>query len=112
MDDVVDFWIFMNKYENVLRKTGQSVLASVSTDSPDNCIDTVFLGTYNKNFSVAITLKPSKAQLKNHCDSNGKINEQKLYAFYRIVTYYLDFKQKERFNKIKKLRKFQVRYDH
>lgn len=110
VDDTVDFWIFMNKYENVLRRTGQSVVVSGCTDLPETSSRTVFQGSYNKNFSIALILKPSKAQLQNHCDTNGKIDEGKLAAFFKIVTYYLDFKQKERFNKIKKLRKFQVSY--
>lgn len=60
---------------------------------------------------MSLKLKPSKHQTtsNNFEDDDGKIvDERKVKIFMTIVTHYLDFKQKERFQKLKKLRKFQA----
>lgn len=103
VDDHADFWLFVTKYEALLRRSGQSILA-IQTETP-HC-DSVVPKNFCKTFMMNLRLKPSKHQ---NTDDDGKpIDEKKVKIFLAIVTHYLDFKQKERFQKIKKLRKFQA----
>lgn len=90
-----------------MRKTGKSFLKI--EEEPNYDKDEIFQSTYNKCFSVYLKLKPPKSmKLTANYEHDRRINEAKLKAFLVIVTHYLDFKQKEKFNKIKKLRKFQA----
>lgn len=108
VDEPSDFWLFLSKYEALLRRNGQSVF-SVQTDAP--LCDSLIPENFSKNFLMNLKLKPSKHQItpSNLEDDDGKpIDERKVKIFFTIVTHYLDFKQKERFQKLKKLRKFQA----
>lgn len=107
VDDPSDFWHFLTKYENLLRRNLQNVL-EIKTDTPH--VDSMIPKQYHKNLLMNIKLKPAKHQTecRNYDDSAESINEKKIKIFLTIVTHYLDFKQKERFQKLKKLRKFQA----
>lgn len=108
VDDPSDFWHFLTKYEGLLRKTGQSVL-KIQTETPET--NSLIPSIYSKNLLMNFKLKPSKNQLNasNIDDEDAKkIDESKMKIFFTIVRHYLDFKQKERFQKLKKLRKFQA----
>lgn len=106
VDEVADFWIFLNKYESLLRRTGQSIL-SIKTD--EDPTELVIPRTYNKNFFISLKLKASKNHsTASNYEEDRSIDDNKLKIFLTIVTHYLDFKQKERFNKLRKLRKFQA----
>ena len=105
VDDPNDFWLFLSKYEALLRRSGQSVLA-IKTDVPHTS-DTI-PKEYHKNYLINLKLKPSKNQTGSFNDDGKTVDETKVKIFLIIVTHYLDFKQKERFQKLKKLRKFQA----
>ncbi|XP_037036273.1 probable ATP-dependent RNA helicase DHX34 isoform X2 [Bradysia coprophila] len=79
--DPKDFWLFLGKYENLLKRSGQCILPIP--------VATELLGRL-----------PSYQR--------SEVTELKLGQFLQIVTHYLDFKQKERFTKLKKLRKTQA----
>lgn len=105
VDDASDFWLFLAKYEGLLRRNGQSVLAiqteATSSDSKE----------FSKSFLMNLKLKPSKHQTgSSNLEDNERniIDDKKVKIFLTIVTHFLDFKQKERFQKLKKLRKFQA----
>jgi ATP-dependent RNA helicase DHX34 len=108
LDDPSDFWMFLNKYEQVLRNSGQNIL-EISTDMPSSI--TAIPNTFHKNYHIHFKMKASKNQIKAiKCDDKLKsINDKKVIIFITIVKHYLDFKQKERFHKLKKLRNFQKR---
>ncbi|KAL7030559.1 hypothetical protein ACKWTF_006707 [Chironomus riparius] len=106
VDDPSDFWRFLTKYENLLKRNLQNVL-EIQTEAPSN--ELLIPKTYNKNFLMNFKLKPSKHQLESRSyeDKDRSIDDKKIQIFLTIVSHYLDFKQKERFAKLKKLRKFQ-----
>lgn len=106
VDDPSDFWHFLTKYENLLKTNLQNVL-EIKTETPLN--DLLIPKVYNKNFLMNFKLKPAKHQLesRSYDDNDSSIDEKKIDIFLTIVRHYLDFKQKERFAKLKKLRKFQ-----
>lgn len=105
VDDPSDFWLFLSKYEALLRRSGQSVLA-IKTDIPHT--SETIPKEYHKNFLMNLKLKPSKNQTGSFNDEGKTIDESKVKIFLIIVTHYLDFKQKERFQKLRKLRRFQA----
>lgn len=105
VDEPSDFWLFLTKYEALLRRTGQSVL-TIKVEVPST--HSVIPSEYNKNYLMNIKLKPSKNQTASFTDEDKSIDEKKIKIFLTIVTHYLDFKQKERLQKLKKLRKFQA----
>jgi hypothetical protein len=106
VDDPSDFWLFLTKYEALLKRSGQSVLGiKIETPQSSSLIPTDF----NKNYLMNIRLRPSKNQMNaSNYDDDKKIDDNKVKIFLTIVRHYLDFKQKERFQKLKKLRKFQA----
>lgn len=105
VDDASDFWLFLSKYEALLRRNGQSVL-SIQTEAPQT--NSVIPKEYHKAHLMSLKLKPSKSQAGTFNDEDKSIDDRKIKIFLTIVTHYLDFKQKERFQKLKKLRKFQA----
>lgn len=106
VDDPSDFWLFLTKYEALLKKTGQSILG-IKIETPQS--STVIPNDYNKNYLMNIRLCPSKNQMNaSNYEDDKKIDDNKVKIFLTIVRHYLDFKQKERFQKLKKLRKFQA----
>lgn len=105
VDDASDFWLFLSKYEALLRRNGQSVL-SIQTEAPPT--DSVIPKEYHKAHLMSLNLKPSKNQAGMFNDEDKSIDDRKIKIILTIVTHYLDFKQKERFQKLKKLRKFQA----
>lgn len=105
VDEPADFWKFLTKYEALLRRSGQSVL-EIKTEAPRD--DSRIPKEYSKCYLMNLKLKPSKHQMNSFSDEDRTIDDKKVKIFLTIVTHYLDFKQKERFQKLKKLRKFQA----
>ena len=106
VDEAPDFWSFLTKYESILRRSGQSILG-IQTEQPD-AKGQVIPHEFNKGFLMNMKLKPSKNQTSAYNDEDKSIDDKKVKIFLTIVKHYLDFKQKERFQKLKKLRKFQA----
>lgn len=102
-----DFWLFVGKYENLLKRSGQCILPIPVEVNDDQDVTTI---NFNKSFFTCIKLTTPFDELLGRLSSYelSKITEVKLKQFLQIVTHYLDFKQKERFNKLKKLRKTQA----
>lgn len=106
VEDETDFWKFVNKYESMLRSAGQPILGNPLSDA-DLCKPE----PYRKLKYIPLQLERGNdsEQLRRGCHNNDERIFTKLKArqFKEIVLIYLDFKQKEKFTKIKKLRKAQ-----
>lgn len=102
-----DFWLFLGKYENLLKRSGQCVLPIPESFNDDQDVTP---DNYNKSLFTCLQLTTPFDELLGRLSSYelSKITELKLKQFLQIVTHYLDFKQKERFTKLKKLRKTQA----
>ncbi|XP_037933921.1 probable ATP-dependent RNA helicase DHX34 isoform X2 [Teleopsis dalmanni] len=90
-----EFWQFVIKYENMLKNCGQQIL-SYSWDNNKSREIT----SYHKQNFITISLH------RNHIYPFEK-GTTIVTQFKNIVLLYLDFKQKKKFSKIKKLRKDQ-----
>lgn len=94
-----DFWIFLKKYEATLKKVGKP-LVEVKSDSKSSNnfskLDCINFNTHIKYVDIA------------RDDSEGRKLDKNLFeAFLNIVSVYIDFKNKEKFEKLKKLRQAQ-----
>ncbi|KAH8387723.1 hypothetical protein KR093_009176 [Drosophila rubida] len=86
-----DFWQFVNKYETMLRQMGQPTLPALPSDAEHKAAH-----PYHKAKHLAL-------QLNEKRDDNTELQAQ----FQQLLLIYLDFKQKEKFTRIKKLRQAQ-----
>ncbi|XP_037805947.1 probable ATP-dependent RNA helicase DHX34 [Lucilia sericata] len=107
IEDRVDFWKFVNKYETMLKNLGQPILASpleedkYSDNTPSHKLKCISLQLNDEG-------KANKATLEHrHYSGESNVTPLRIKQFQEIIVIYLDFKQKERFAKIKKLRKSQ-----
>lgn len=107
IEDRNDFWKFVNKYETMLKNVGQPILANPLEEDQYNEITP-------SHKLKCICLKLNDEAVKNrdmsehrHFSGESHVTALRIKQFQEIVVIYLDFKQKERFGKIKKLRKNQ-----
>lgn len=109
VDDISDFWLFLNKYETLLRNSGQSILPNPpNTDDhhnvpPSNGYDKSF----NLNVRLSIPFLDLYSRISTYTQST-RLTEYKVRQFLQIVVHYLDFRQKEKFTKLRRLRKAQA----
>lgn len=98
-----DFWQFVNKYESMLRNIGQPVLPALLQER-----EHAELQPYHKSKHLALQLD-EKALLHDarRSSSNRSSDAEMQLQFQQLILIYLDFKQKEKFNRIKKLRQAQ-----
>lgn len=106
VEDCNDFWKFITKYETMLKRIGQPILQSPLAKK--NYFE---LMPYHKLKSVCLHLNIDESENINK-NGSKKTNQGRHFTlkerqFLEIVMIYLDFKQKEKFAKIKKLRKAQ-----
>lgn len=104
VEDTKDLWRFIVKYENMLKRMGVT-----SPQDPLCDQDYHKLTPYHKMKTVPLSLNlelSGEDQAPSGRSQGRKLN-YKERQFYEIVLIYLDFKQKEKFAKIKKLRKSQ-----
>ncbi|XP_019537327.3 probable ATP-dependent RNA helicase DHX34 isoform X1 [Aedes albopictus] len=109
--DANDFWLFLNKYETLLKRSGQCILPVPPDPTAPRQVTEPSPSEYDKTFCSGIRISVPFEELYSrlqHYDQSGRITEQKLKQFLQIVVHYLDFRQKERFNKLRKLRKAQA----
>ncbi|XP_017145083.1 probable ATP-dependent RNA helicase DHX34 [Drosophila miranda] len=96
VENEADFWKFVNKYECMLRSMGQPVLPQV-LQKPE----LERAQPYHRSKHLSIQLDESA--LRQEQDKVSEVQAQ----FQQILLIYLDFKQKEKFKRIKKLRQAQ-----
>ncbi|XP_013140316.1 PREDICTED: probable ATP-dependent RNA helicase DHX34 [Papilio polytes] len=100
-----DFWVFVNKYQATLRKAGKPIFCVENEDRLTN--DLGIPSNFSKfdciNFSTNIKFMDSV------CEERGrkKLTKSIFDALLNVVSIYLDFKNKEKLEKLKKLRQTQ-----
>lgn len=107
VDDTKDLWLFVNKYENLLKRNGHCILPETCDHNQQHDL---IPKQFDKSLSISLKLTVPFEELQGRLSSyeKTKITYVKLKQFLQIVIHYLEFKQKEKFTKLKKLRKFQA----
>ncbi|XP_029161453.1 probable ATP-dependent RNA helicase DHX34 isoform X2 [Nylanderia fulva] len=103
--DVVDFWKFVEKYESVKKQLGDSSDESAA-ESALNSIGVP--AKYHKSHCLNFELGLSYGELFARVPEAKQLTKARLLKFKDVIVLYLDFKQKEKFNKLKKLRDAQA----
>ncbi|GAB0088574.1 probable ATP-dependent RNA helicase DHX34 [Sergentomyia squamirostris] len=104
VEDVSDFWLFMARYESLLKKSGQCILPNPTENLERSHQE--FNKILFSNLELTVKYSEIQGRLSTHC--SRELTTRKLKQFLQIVLHYLDFKQKEKFTKLKKLRKSQA----
>ncbi|XP_065365082.1 probable ATP-dependent RNA helicase DHX34 [Calliphora vicina] len=107
IEDRTDFWKFVNKYETMLKNVGHPILANpleedeYNENAPSHKLKCICLQLNDE-------AKTNKDVLYNrHFSGESHVSPLRIKQFQEIIIVYLDIKQKERFAKVKKLRKSQ-----
>ncbi|XP_033607605.1 probable ATP-dependent RNA helicase DHX34 isoform X2 [Cryptotermes secundus] len=105
--DPEDFLKFLKNYETVQKRAGgrKHNLASAETNTDANPLDIPLV--YDKSHLVSIALTASLEQLASRLPPGSHLSQHQLSEFRDILLLYLDFKQKEKFTKLRKLRQSQ-----
>lgn len=107
IDDLPDFWLFLQNYENLLRNSGQSILPEPIDDFSHKTPLKEYNKCFNLNLKLSISFDDLFGRISTYVQST-KLTKRKVRQFLQIVVHYLDFHQKERFAKLRKLRKCQT----
>lgn len=102
--DVVDFWKFVEKYESVKKQLGDS--EESAADSSLNSIGVP--EKYHKSHCLNFKLNLSYGELFARVPEVKQLTKSRLLKFRDIIVLYLDFKQKEKLSKLRKLRDTQA----
>jgi len=101
--DVADFWKFVEKYETVKKRLDDS--NELAVNSALNSIG--MPERYHKYYCLNLRLSLSYEELFAHISEMEQLTKSRLLKFKDIIVLYLDFNQREKFNKLKKLRDMQ-----
>lgn len=102
--DVVDFWKFVEKYESVKKQLGDS-----DESAADSALSSIGVPErYHKSHCLNFKLNLSYGELFARVPEMKQLTKSRLLKFKDVIVLYLDFKQKEKFNKLKKLRDTQA----
>ena len=102
IQDIDDFWKFVNKYETVQKKL------KTPDSLPNFSLNTIGVPkTYHKLHCINFKLSYNFNELFARVVPVKALTKERLLKFQNIIILYLDFKQKEKFAKLKKLRKSQ-----
>ncbi|XP_071561060.1 probable ATP-dependent RNA helicase DHX34 isoform X3 [Temnothorax nylanderi] len=107
--DVVDFWKFVEKYESVEKRLGDSdeSVADFARNRNRNSIG--LPEKYHKSHCLNLKLALSYGELFARVpNAKSSLTESRLLKFRDVILLYLDFKQKEKFGKLKRLRDAQA----
>ncbi|XP_076640084.1 putative ATP-dependent RNA helicase DHX34 [Colletes latitarsis] len=103
VQDIEDFWKFVSKYEAVQKKL------KTSDTLPDFSLNTIGVPkVYHKLHCINFKLSFNFNDLFARVPPTEALTKEQLLKFQNIIVLYLDFKQKEKFAKLKKLRESQV----
>ncbi|XP_018310380.1 probable ATP-dependent RNA helicase DHX34 isoform X2 [Mycetomoellerius zeteki] len=102
--DIVDFWKFVEKYESVKKQLGDSEESEINS-----ALNSIGLPEkYHKSHCLNFKLSLSYGELFARVPEAKPLIELRLLKFRDVILLYLDFKQKEKFAKLKKLRDTQA----
>lgn len=102
--DVVDFWKFVEKYESVKKQLGDN--EEIVADSSLNSIGVP--EKYHKSHCLNFKLNLSYGDLFARVHEMKQLTKPRLLKFRDVIVLYLDFKQKEKLSKLRKLRDTQA----
>lgn len=108
LSDINDFWLFMQKYESMLKKSSNCILLGVEEDLDE--LPKGFPTEFKKTHLMRTRFGPrSVEELLGKVNlTSSKLNVIQIKQFLQIVLHYLEFRQKEKFDRLKKLRKNQA----
>ncbi|XP_018359215.1 PREDICTED: probable ATP-dependent RNA helicase DHX34 isoform X2 [Trachymyrmex cornetzi] len=102
--DIVDFWKFVEKYESVKKQ-----LSNNDESEINSALNSVGLPEkYHKSHCLNFKLNLSYGELFARVPETKPLIKLRLLKFRDVILLYLDFKQKEKFAKLKKLRDTQA----
>ncbi|XP_063963631.1 probable ATP-dependent RNA helicase DHX34 isoform X2 [Lytechinus pictus] len=116
--DYADFWSFFERYQSFqskkLTRTGGQKAKQTEVDKHTKTGKLKLPRTYDKRHRINLDLTvPSKHTLKSysHVAASGEerdeLTSERVLEFKKVLLLYLDFNQKQQFNKVVKLRKDQ-----
>lgn len=100
VQDVDDFWRFLMKFEAVERKRG------AATEPWPEAAEAA--SAYHRSYCINVRVNLSFGELFARVPQSRDVTDQRMRKFQEIINLYLDFKQKEKFAKLKKLRETQA----
>lgn len=103
VQDTDDFWKFVNKYETVQKKLNTSDNA-INFSLNDIGVPKIYHKLHCINFKLSLNFNELFARVP----PTEALTKERLSKFQNIIILYLDFKQKEKFAKLKKLRESQA----
>ncbi|KAJ0175217.1 hypothetical protein K1T71_009358 [Dendrolimus kikuchii] len=95
-----DFWVFLKKYETMLQKSGKPILDYQYQTQSDSEGENKFSKYDCINFTTSIKFVDVVVDDKRR----RKLDKMMFQVFLNIISIYIDFKNKEKFEKLKKLR--------
>lgn len=102
--DVADFWKFVEKYESVKKQLGDN-----DESAAESALNSIGVPEkYHKCHCLNFKLNLSYGELFARVPETKQLTKSRLLKFRDVIVLYLDFKQKEKFNKLKKLRNMQA----
>lgn len=102
--DVVDFWKFVEKYESIKKQLGDR-----DESVADSALNSIGLpDKYHKSHCLNLKVDLSYEELFVRIPEAKRLTKSRLLKFRDVILLYLDFKQKEKFSKLKKLRDMQA----
>lgn len=104
VNDAADFWLFLQKYETLLRNGGRPILPEPKFDAIE--VDpNIFHLSLSDRPKHTIKFEDLYRRLSSY--DQKKLPERKVRQFLEIVVHYLKFIQKDKCEKIKKLQTMQ-----
>lgn len=96
-----DFWVFLKKYEATLKKANKPVIDFIPKESQDS------VQSYSKFNCINFTTAIKYVDIVSDDRDKRKLDKRFFEAFMNIVSIYVDFKNKQKFEKLRKLRQAQ-----
>lgn len=100
-----DFWVFLKKYEATLKKSGKPLLDKQNEEK--NLNDIGVPRHYSKYHCINFSTKLKYVDVVSDDRDRRKLDKEMFEAFLNIVSIYIDFKNKEKFEKLRKLKQAQ-----
>ncbi|CAB3244042.1 unnamed protein product [Arctia plantaginis] len=101
VNSLEDFWVFLKKYEATLVKAGKPIVEFDSQDNDEN------VQRFSKFDCVNFTTVFKYVDVVSDSRDRRKLDKRLFETFLNIVSIYIDFKNKEKFERLKKLRQAQ-----
>lgn len=100
-----DLWKFITKYETTLKKAGKPIFDKETHLKVENNSIGIPVN-YSKHYCINYKYKFKYFETFSE-DGQQKLTEEIFVAFLDIIAIYLDFKNKEKYDKLRKLRQAQ-----